>query len=264
MRYTFFSKRGETILESVIAMTVLAVGLGIASTIMATSIRNMSASKNRIIAVSLAREGLEAVRNVRDTNWLKFGSKKRECWNHDPATDVCNDANQAIQPASYMIFKEKTNRGWKWRLFDLDDFVKLPQAPDNHSPPYYYNTEDNQVYAWEADTWVFANRLDLVDVDPETDTDLDHDYTNDTDAYNHLFIPDTNIIPLGQGTSRKSVFRRTLVISYLDHGGNTTADTSANRMRIQSKVTWQEGKYEFKTDLKAELTDYLGRENLNN
>jgi len=75
---------GETLLEAVMALSILAIGIMLASTIMGTSIRNMNGSKNRVIGVNIAKEGLEAVHNIRDTNWLKFSGKKRDCWNHDP------------------------------------------------------------------------------------------------------------------------------------------------------------------------------------
>jgi hypothetical protein len=39
-------------------------------------------TQDRVIAINLAREGVEAVRYMRDYNWLYYGSKRRVCWNH--------------------------------------------------------------------------------------------------------------------------------------------------------------------------------------
>ena len=61
-------RKGETILETLIAMGILLIGITMASTIMSSSIRNINSSKNRVVAVNLAKEGLEAIRNIRDTN----------------------------------------------------------------------------------------------------------------------------------------------------------------------------------------------------
>ena len=170
-----------------------------------------------------------------------------------------------------MIFKEKTEKGWKWRLLDLDnetDFPKLDLAPEAHNPPFYYNNNDKRVYAWDENqqAWVDATRLDVVDVDPLVDSDGDHNYTNDEDAYNNLLIPcptGTCPTPLGQGTGRRTVFNRTLTVQYLMNDGSETPDTNVNRIRVTCVVSWQEGKYAFSTKLKSDLTDYLGRENLN-
>ncbi len=37
-------------------------------------------SEARIKAVALAREGIEAVYNIRNTNWLRFSSDRKNCW----------------------------------------------------------------------------------------------------------------------------------------------------------------------------------------
>ena len=36
--------------------------------------------KNRVTALNIAREGVEAVRNIRDTNWLKYSGDRRKKW----------------------------------------------------------------------------------------------------------------------------------------------------------------------------------------
>jgi hypothetical protein len=40
-----------------------------------------SATKYRIEAISIAREGIEAVTNIRDTNAILFASDLDNCWN---------------------------------------------------------------------------------------------------------------------------------------------------------------------------------------
>ena len=100
------NKKGEIILETIIAMGILAIGITTSSALLSSSIRNMNSSKNRIIAVNIAREGIEAVRNIRDTNWLKFQANIRKCWNHNPDTDTCNNSDKPIFPGKYIIYKQ--------------------------------------------------------------------------------------------------------------------------------------------------------------
>jgi len=70
-------KPGFTILEVIIAIFVLSVGiLGIISFIFQTTSFS-SISSHRLIAAYLAQEGIEIVRNIRDTNWLN-----EENWNN--------------------------------------------------------------------------------------------------------------------------------------------------------------------------------------
>ncbi len=72
--------RGESLLEVIIAVTVLTIVLASAfGVLMQSSATNIN-SINRVVALNIAREGVEAVRNVRDTNWLKYSGNRREKW----------------------------------------------------------------------------------------------------------------------------------------------------------------------------------------
>jgi len=241
------NKRGETILETVIAMGILAIGITISSAIIGSSIRNMNTSKNRIIAVNIAREGVEAMRNIRDTNWLKYRHKIRQCWNNyppqDPAASCSGDINDAIKPGDFIIYKQDTER---WRLEENQPVLD----PDGEPPGVMI---DNAF-------------LYLVDVtfDPPVDTDLDRDYFNDKDAYNHAVTVSNDA--LGKDYRQKTPFRRVITIEYLDNEGDilSTGDPTVhhNRMRITATVSWRDGKNEFSTQLSTHITDYLGRERL--
>jgi hypothetical protein len=37
-------------------------------------------SESRIKAINLAREGVEGITNLRNTNWLRFSSDQTNCW----------------------------------------------------------------------------------------------------------------------------------------------------------------------------------------
>lgn len=63
-------ERGQILLETVIALGILVVGVLAVVSLSTIILRNASVSGNRIIAVNLAREGIELTRLVRDTRWL--------------------------------------------------------------------------------------------------------------------------------------------------------------------------------------------------
>jgi len=71
----FLSKRklltGFTILEVMAAIFILTIGIGGAFLLVRQSLSAASVNKNRLIAAYLAQEGIEIVRNIRDTNWLE-------------------------------------------------------------------------------------------------------------------------------------------------------------------------------------------------
>lgn len=62
---------GQTLIETVIAIFVILVGVAGALILVFSSTRAGVTAKNRIVAANLAREGIEVVRNIRDTNWLE-------------------------------------------------------------------------------------------------------------------------------------------------------------------------------------------------
>ena len=65
------NKQGMSLLESIVAVgLVMSVVIG-SITMSISTIRMGRNSNNRIVALNLAREGIEYVRNLRDSNWLK-------------------------------------------------------------------------------------------------------------------------------------------------------------------------------------------------
>jgi len=63
--------KGFTILEVTTAIFILTVGVGAALSLMNQTLSLGSVIKQKLIASYLAQEGIEIVRNIRDTNWLQ-------------------------------------------------------------------------------------------------------------------------------------------------------------------------------------------------
>ena len=66
--------QGFSLIESILSMFVLSVGIIAVLELMTSSIGVSIEAKNYNIAISLAQEGIELVRNVRDNDWAGFGS----------------------------------------------------------------------------------------------------------------------------------------------------------------------------------------------
>lgn len=80
MKYQAATKKGETLIEVIAALTSLVLA-GIAAMTLVISVMTSTAiSKEYLIAQNLAREGIEGVTNIRDTNWLLFPSQKDTKW----------------------------------------------------------------------------------------------------------------------------------------------------------------------------------------
>jgi len=61
---------GFTLMEIIVAMGVIISVLTSALVLITLTVNSTKSSRLRIIAISLSQEGLEIVRNIRDSNWL--------------------------------------------------------------------------------------------------------------------------------------------------------------------------------------------------
>ncbi len=127
------SRRGETLIEVLIAIIVLVIGsLGAVRLLGIANIHNQL-TKERVIATNLSREGLEAVRNIRDTNWLRFAGERRRCWNNADFTDFTCDGSVAEMIGHehyYKVLFEDTNYRWTLDEAGLNDRLDLAGGYD--------------------------------------------------------------------------------------------------------------------------------------
>lgn len=63
--------KGFTLVETIVAIGVISIGFVGSLVLLSKSASQASTLKDRLIAAHLAEEGIEVVRNLRDTNWLK-------------------------------------------------------------------------------------------------------------------------------------------------------------------------------------------------
>ncbi len=74
------NKRGNSVIEIIVVIIIVTIGIVGAYGIINSGQKLSTTSENRIKAINIAREWLEAVENIRDTNWLKFSSDYDNCW----------------------------------------------------------------------------------------------------------------------------------------------------------------------------------------
>ena len=66
----FLGRLGQSMLEAIIASGIVATAVSSALTLVQVSISAEKESEGGIVAANLAREGIEVVRSIRDSNWL--------------------------------------------------------------------------------------------------------------------------------------------------------------------------------------------------
>lgn len=81
-----------TLIEVTVAIFLVTVGVGGTFALIQQSISSISISSSRLVASYLAQEGIEIVRNIRDTNWLEQRTAPTIPWNDGlPAGDWAAD-----------------------------------------------------------------------------------------------------------------------------------------------------------------------------
>lgn len=121
--------KAETILEVMVALSVLMITLSYIGGTLTTSIRLSKFSENRLIAESLAIEGIEGVKNIIYSNLFRLDEDKENCWNAgfkgifpniEPVSDIteCKGLNalkigDPNNSTSWQYFKiVKQDEGW--------------------------------------------------------------------------------------------------------------------------------------------------------
>ena len=96
MNKRFLNQSGQTLIETMVAVLILSVGIGSAVSLATYALGATQGVTKQLIGVGLAREGVEAVKNIRDTNWLKT-SLSTNCF------DFYNQSNVASCYTSWLI-----------------------------------------------------------------------------------------------------------------------------------------------------------------
>ena len=82
---------GQSLVETIVAVGIMIVGITAVLTLAVISLSVSGVSKQNIIALNLAREGIEITRAVRDTHWLR----DVQCWH---SSNECG-----LRPGKYVL-----------------------------------------------------------------------------------------------------------------------------------------------------------------
>lgn len=94
------SEKGQSLVEMTIAIAIILTGLMGALALTVSNLSGVGEAGTRVVASGLAKEGIDVVRNIRDTNWLENATWDDELFLGNDFTAIA-------------IFKPATN---EWRL----------------------------------------------------------------------------------------------------------------------------------------------------
>ncbi len=147
------SKRATSIAEVLVIMLIIIVWTVWMFTIFSKWQALSNTTENRIQAIQIAREWLEAMINIRDTNYLLYSANYDNCWNTlnynlNCITDRINATATDIPTWSYKIYQDSNNR------WDLSNWISNPYSDLNYRNFFKVWIDWNWLYtqSWWIDT----------------------------------------------------------------------------------------------------------------
>lgn len=139
MLKNFTNRRAETILEVTIALFIIGVGITVSSMVLNRILNVTAQNKLLLQATFLAKEGIEGVQNLRDTNSLRYADLG--CWKTIETANVCISAGPSPSP---MMDDPSTGAKFYSIFFDHLDFTwSLENQMDTNGSDFLFS--DNAV-----------------------------------------------------------------------------------------------------------------------
>lgn len=233
--------RGDTILEVVIATAILSTVMIATFSILQRAVDTNLNVKNRVIALNIAREGVEAVRNIRDTNWLKYSGDRRKKW---LCLDLESDKNACEGNPTATKFINGNDASPSASTYYTVDF-------DDTDNRFYLNREtlQSEVDFLTGQAGRDSYRLYLTATAPQRYT---HKSTGNTPTpfFRQLYLDIEN------------PYDGVLTASADTFCGTSDADNSCrnSRLKIVSRVFWEEEGRTRRATLEAHLYDFFERD----
>jgi type II secretory pathway pseudopilin PulG len=170
--------KAESLIETLVAITVIVIATTSALSVMRTALRGNELIGNKVVAINLAEEAFEALKNLRDTNYLLFSSDPDECWDKINPTDVLTCSSTTALTDGYTYY--------------------LTQ-----------NFSSDPLYEWGITRATSASQggITLYDVD------LDGDGTTDKQMYAQANI--TSVTGVSSSSTNRNIYRRRISIEVL-------------------------------------------------
>jgi len=107
------SKKATSIIEAIIVLLIITTWVTWMYTLFNKSTALTTSTSNKIQAIQIAKQWIEAMTNIRDTNWIRFSSDYENCWNTLNYNSNClwqNNTTYDITAWSYIIYR--LNNSW--------------------------------------------------------------------------------------------------------------------------------------------------------
>ncbi len=118
MLYALRTRLAESMVETIISITVIALASMATLSMLQTALKGNNVIGEKLVAIELAMEGLDAVKSIRDTNYLLFASDPETCWDKLSLTSTSDCATATpIASREYYLFQDfSTDPMYRWNM----------------------------------------------------------------------------------------------------------------------------------------------------
>ena len=162
------NKKATSIAEAMVLMLIVVTWVTWMYKIYMSSVNLERSINNKIIATNIAREWIEVMKNIRNTNWVLYASDTKNCWNTLNYNSSCiwdNSDTSDIGSWSYIINQNSENR---WILSWSTSW--------NYSEPNYRTN----FRVWLDSKWFYTQTWVTTNLIPLYTREIQIDYINTT------------------------------------------------------------------------------------
>lgn len=162
------NKKATSIVEAMIVMVIIVSWVTWMYKIYSESIKLSNSTTNKIQAIQIAKQWIEAFTNIRDTNWLLFSSDYTNCWNTLNYDSDCIWwwGNKIKNIESYIIYRNNN----KWVLTNTW----------NTTDTFWSWTYIDDFRVWLNSEWIYTQTWIVSELKPIFTRELQISYTGST------------------------------------------------------------------------------------
>lgn len=140
------NKKATSIIEAIIMILILLIWILWLFNLYTKSSNLSNYTKNKIEAIEMAREWIEAMENIRNTNWILLWADTKNCWNTLNYTIDCVGDNWTSHDIKEWLYKIYTDANWKWKLSKASWLTSKNYSDSNYRNFFRVNLDSNWLY----------------------------------------------------------------------------------------------------------------------
>jgi len=180
------NKKATSIIEAIIMILILLIWILGLFNIYTKSYNLSTSTKNKIEAIEIAREWIEAMENIRNTNWVLLWADAKNCWNVLNYNNNCVWDNSSTYDITAWMYKIYTDSNWRWTLSKASWLVSKDYKNINYRDFFRVNLDTNWLYTqnwWTTFSPIFTREINISYIDDGIDESNDIDNWTPSNEY---------------------------------------------------------------------------------